>query len=209
MTSLWGPMGWITLHSISVAYPENPTISDKMILDRFMNSFGECITCPHCKEHFGRMFSTYKRGHPEWNSSKYNLFLAICRMHNTVNRRLDKPLQKTVAECIETLRNATTYTSSAIFRQNYVNHVIRNWAAFQSGEGMMMIGFAKEMGKINAEYWNPRDISFSEISFPEANVLEFVPERSVRASGNTLPVKAGMELPRVGFKVRNGRLGFV
>ena len=208
MTAIWGPMGWMTLHSISVAYPASPTELDKAILNQFMDKFGECITCNSCKGHFASMFGTYKRMHPEWNQSKKDLFLAICRMHNTVNRRLDKPLQKSVKECLETLRAATKHTSTSTFRQNYINHVIRNWSGFQSGEGMIMVGAARTMAKINTEYWNPRDTSFEDTDFVEDNVLEFVPEQRSRyefASGAPV-ILPGNGLPSVGFKIRGGRL---
>lgn len=156
------------------------------------------------------MFAKYKQIHPEWSNSRYDLFLAVCRMHNTVNRRLDKPLQKTVAECLTALKLATRDTPSPVFRQRYINHVIRNWVAFQNGEGMIMAAAAKEMAKINDQYWNPRNISFGDITFPEANVLEFVQvDRETVRVGSNIPTVAhlvGAELPKVGFKIRGGRL---
>ena len=202
-------MGWLTLHSISVAYPESPSSADREILNVFLNKFAECITCPSCKGHFTAMFAKYKQIHPEWANSRYDLFLAICRMHNTVNRRLDKPLQKTVAECLAALKLATRDTPSPVFRQRYITHVIRNWAAFQNGDGMIMVAAAKEMAKINDQYWNPRSVSFADITLPEANVLEFVPadRESVRVGPN-IPTVAHLtsgEIPRVGFKIQGGR----
>lgn len=206
MTAIWGPMGWITLHSISVAYPTNPSPEDKAILVRFMEQFRECITCPHCKSHFTSMFGTYKRYHPEWANSKYDLFLAVCRMHNTVNKRLDKPLQKTVQECLDALKLATKHTNSLTFRRSYINHVTRNWAAFQSGDGMIMVGCAKEMAKINEQYWAPRDVDFNEVSFPEANVLEFVPEdRALYKVSDNIPSFVPSQMKSVGFKLSGGK----
>lgn len=203
-------MGWLTLHSISVAYPESPTSADREILNVFMSKFAECITCPSCKSHFTGMFAKYRQIHPEWANSRYDLFLAVCRMHNTVNRRLDKPLQKTVSECLTALKLATRDTPCPAFRQRYINHVIRNWAAFQSGEGMIMVSAAKEMGKINDQYWNPRNVEFGSLEFPEANVLEFVPEDRERLRvGPNIPTVAHLtsgELPKVGFKIQGGRL---
>lgn len=210
MTSVWGPMGWITLHSISVAYPESPTSADKEILNRFMSKFEECITCPTCKGHFSLMFSRYKQIHPEWANSRYNLFLAICRMHNTVNKRLDKPLQKTVKDCLDALIVATRNNPSAVFRVSYIRHVARNWAAFQNGEGMIMVNAAKELAKINDQYWNPRDVSFDSLSFPEADVLEYIPnDRRQYIVGQNIPTIGHLtsgELPKVGFRVQGGRL---
>ena len=115
-------MGWMTLHSISVAYPDDPSQQDKQILEQFMNAFGECITCVYCRNHFRTMFMDYKSKVPTWKNSKKDLFLAICRMHNAVNKRLDKPRPKTVAECIEFLKRATSYTSQREFRDKYCTY---------------------------------------------------------------------------------------
>ena len=78
MTKLWGPLGWMTLHSVSAIYPESPSQEEKVLLNSFVEAFKETITCPTCKNHFTRMFHTYKIIHPEWNSSRFDLFLFVC-----------------------------------------------------------------------------------------------------------------------------------
>jgi hypothetical protein len=188
MTAIWGPMGWMTLHSISVCYPENPSPHDIEILNYFMDSFKGCITCPHCKDDFESMFSKYKITHPDWNLSKYNLFLAIVRMHNTVNRRLNKPSPKSVAESLEVLRNATKYTTQQEFRQKYIDHVIRNWSSlhFTGSAAVIALQNAQKMQKINSEYWNLREGSYN-IELPEADIFFDVSQYTagmIRPAGN-------------------------
>jgi hypothetical protein len=174
MTKVWGPMGWMTLHSISVCYPDEPTDGDKRVLDEFMNAFGSCITCIYCRTHFASMFADYKQKVPSWKNSKKDLFLAICRMHNAVNKRIDKPQPKTVAECIESLKRATTYTSPRDFREKYCNYLMRDWSSQRTyGEGLSGYTNAQKVRKINEEYWNNRETSYDSVSFEEDNVLEY------------------------------------
>lgn len=174
MTKVWGPMGWMTLHSISVCYPDEPTQTDKQILQEFMTAFGSCITCVYCRNHFASMFSDYKRKVPTWLNSKKDLFLAICRMHNAVNKRLDKPQPKTVSECIESLKRAITYTSPRDFRQRYCEYLIGDWMRQRyTGEGLGGLKSAETVKKINEEYWNKREVSYDDVSFEEDNVLEY------------------------------------
>lgn len=174
MTKVWGPMGWMTLHSISVCYPDEPSDSDKHILQEFMNAFGACITCMYCRQHFLSMFTDYKAKVPSWLNSKKDLFLAICRMHNAVNKRLDKPQPKTVEECIESLKRATSYTSARDFRSKYADYLIRDWFSQRnSGEGHVGYRNAHIVKKINDEYWNYREVSYDDISFEEDNVLDY------------------------------------
>jgi len=175
MTKVWGPMGWMTLHSISVAYPDNPSESDKSILNKFMDSFGLTITCAICRQHFGTMFGGYKKSVPSWANSKQDLFLAICRLHNTVNQRLDKPVPKTVSECIASLKTATTYTSQFDFRNKYIEYLHRDWIRFGRGSNYQTVAFnaIQNMRKINEDYWNSREVSYSNVNISEANVVTY------------------------------------
>jgi hypothetical protein len=180
-------MGWMTLHSISVCYPEEPTTEDKAVLDEFMNSFGFTITCPSCNQHFGEMFNGYKRSFPGWNNSRRDLFLAICRMHNTVNKRIDKPCPKTVKDCIDSLKNATSYTSPSDFRKRYIEYLRSQWRPQIIS---IQTRTVDKMRKINEEYWNPRDVSYSDVTFPEDNVLTY----------NNQPVVTKLVFPRLSLR---------
>lgn len=174
MTKVWGPMGWMTLHSISICYPENPSLEDKKVLNEFMNSFGGSITCIHCRNHFGTMFYDYKSKIPTWANSRKDLFLAICRMHNAVNKRLDKPQPKTIGECIEWLKRATSYTNPRDFRQKYCEYLLRDWSHQRNnGDGITGYKNSQVVNKINTEYWNNREVSYDNISFEEDNVLDY------------------------------------
>lgn len=174
MTKVWGPMGWMTLHSISICYPEEPTSNDKQILQEFMNAFGGSITCAYCRQHFVQMFSDYKSKVPSWLNSRRDLFLAVCRMHNAVNKRLDKPQPKTVVECIEFLKRATSYTNARTFRENYVNYLLRDWYSQRNhGEGLSGYKSAETVKRINEQYWNSHEVSYDQVSFEEDNVLDY------------------------------------
>ena len=172
MTAIWGPLGWMTLHSISVCYPDNPSQHDVEILNQFMGAFTTSITCPHCKDDFESMFLKYKVAHPEWSMNKYHLFLAMVRMHNTVNRKLNKPSPKSVSESLDFLRNATRYTTQKEFREKYIEHVIRNWSSLQftGSNAILALQNAIKMQKINSEYWNLREGSY-DIELPESDIF--------------------------------------
>lgn len=200
-TKVWGPLGWMTLHSISAIYPENPTSGERMLLEKFIDSFRESITCIHCKRHFESMLLTYKRKHPEWSSSRYNLFLFVCRMHNTVNKRLDKPIIPTLNNCIEILKTSTKITTPSQYRNAYINYLIQNWSRQQGGEGLVNLGFAKQMRKINDEYFTPRDTGYENIYFFEnGSVTEFISEDPKHYNaGPNLPNAATFSNIKVGF----------
>ena len=95
-------------------------------------------------------------------------------MHNAVNKRLDKPQPKTVAECIEWLKRATSYTTPASFRENYANYLLRDWLYQRNtGEGLGGYKNAEIVRKLNYEYWNLREVSYDSVSFEEDNILDY------------------------------------
>jgi hypothetical protein len=99
-------------------------------------------------------------------------------MHNSVNKRLDKPRPSTVLECLNTLKNATKYTTPFEFRKKYIEYLFRDWnihGRFTSYFFNAMIEIEK-MKKTNESYWNHKEVSYSEVTFAEDDVLSFANE---------------------------------
>jgi len=207
-TRLWGPLGWMTLHSVAAAYPELPTNEDKLILNKYLEAFRETISCPHCKGHFTSMFRTYRQIHPEWANTRYDFFLFVCRAHNTVNKRLDKPRIQTLQDCITALQGIVKITSATNYRIAYLNYLTNNYRSQQSGDGFIAMNYVREMRKINEEYWNPRDSNFQGLVFvASGDVLEFVPEDSSRYNiGKNLPNASRFINSNISIGFKNGRL---
>ena len=205
MTNVWGPLAWMTLHSISLNYPDTPAKEDKEILNRFMSFFADTISCPHCKTHFAIMFESYKARHPDWSSSRYKFFLFVVRVHNSVNRRLDKPVIPTVADCLTTISNNTKMTNARTYREKYLQYLLGNWTREVSPESFMMTRTVREMMKINNQYWNLRDGS-QQVFFPEADIVTPI-EATKGPRGNALPGLNPSGVPiNVGFRLKGGRL---
>ena len=178
MTKHWGPLGWITLHSISINYPDIPNSEDKSILKQYMEAFTETISCPSCKMHFSKIFKSYTSRMPNWADSRYNLFLFTARAHNTVNARIDKPRPATIKDCLASLSAATKLTSPKEFRNKYISYLFSNWAREGGGEGYIQSGNVRTMQKISAQYWDVRDNRFEGISFPEGDILTPIVDNS-------------------------------
>lgn len=197
MASIWGPMGWITLHSVAAAYPEFPSNEIQVVTFQFLEKFAETITCRYCKDDFTRMFNTYHRIYPDFLTSRAKFFLFTLRAHNTVNKRLEKPMFTTVSECLESLRNATTNTSSVQFRLNYFSYIARNWMHELGGDGRIKYNLVNDMKKINNTFYSQDGSEFNNF-FEEANVLELIQtEGTYRLSA---PILKFLTAPGVGFK---------
>jgi hypothetical protein len=198
MSKFWGPLGWMTLHSVSLIYPETPSLAEKAIAVKFVDAFAECISCHFCKTHFITMRAMYQISNPDYLDSRNNFALFVFRAHNTVNARLDKPKQATVSECLQTLKQASAQNSMLAFRTSYINYLINNWNKEAGGDAMITRGVVRELKKIIEEYFNPRDTgTLPEIA--EADVLTPIENRQLRFISPTHLVSVN-----VGF--RGGKL---
>jgi len=201
MTKLWGPLGWMTLHSVSLIYPEKPTPEEQKLASKFLDLFANTISCPTCKSHFKNMYAIYLTIHPKFLNSRQSFATFVFRAHNTVNKRLDKPIPRTVAECLSTLKTATSQTSFKQFRHAYIAYLARNWNQEQNGDGIITRGSVKEIQKIVTQYWDLRDDgTIPELQ--EENVLEFIEGRQMRVTGLGRTIST-----KVGFKGGKLRLG--
>lgn len=205
MTAIWGPLGWITLHSVATCYPESPTQSEKELMYSWLDMFRDTITCPHCREHFAGMLQTYRSSFPSMLNSRQEFSLFTFRAHNAVNRRLRKPIQGTLEECMATLQNNVKTRTAADYRISYINHITRHWKSWQDVTGVVALKKIAEMRKIEMTYIQPRDTNFNVTLTPDVVVL---PQDSLEPrEGPVEPRGRGVVLPkgqpgaRAGFRI--------
>jgi len=160
MTSIWGPLGWMTLHSVASCYPDSPTAYEITLTQTWLDMFQSTITCPSCREHFATALSGYRRTYPQMLTSRREFLLFTFRVHNSVNRRLNKPIHPTVAACFETLRNNVKTRSAKDYRAAYLNHIRRFWRTMQDASGLTSLKKINEMSKIEVEYTQKRENNF-------------------------------------------------
>ena len=205
MTAIWGPLGWMTLHSVATCYPESPTQSEKELMYSWLDMFRDTITCPHCREHFAGMLQTYRSSFPSMLNSRQEFSLFTFRAHNAVNRRLRKPIQGTLEECMATLQNNVKTRTAADYRISYINHITRHWKSWQDVTGVVALKKIAEMRKIEMTYIQPRDTNFKVTLTPDVVVL---PQDSLEPrEGPVEPRGRGVVLPkgqpgaRAGFRI--------
>ena len=157
MTAIWGPLGWMTLHSVAMCYPETPTAAEKELMRSWLDMFRDTITCPSCRGHFTTMLATYRASFSTMLNSRHDLAMFTFRAHNAVNRRLKKPVYSTVDECMATLKNNVKTRSARDYRVSYINHATRHWRIFQDITGITALKKLNEMRKIETDYFTSRD----------------------------------------------------
>lgn len=84
--NLWGRPVWKFLHSLTLAYPLEPTKDDKDNNLNFLKALGRVLPCEICKVHFGR---NLVENPPRLNTKK-DFFEWAVDVHNEVNGRTGK-----------------------------------------------------------------------------------------------------------------------
>jgi len=98
-TRVWGPAGWLFLHSIAQNYPWKPTIEQKQNYLQFFKLTGNVLPCRYCRESYQDFI---KEPSTELNlcvmKNRYTLVKWLYDIHNKVNKKLN-------VSCNETLKN--------------------------------------------------------------------------------------------------------
>jgi hypothetical protein len=85
--NIWGPSGWLFLHTITLMYPENPNpIEQKQYYDLF-HSLQYTLPCPSCREHYSESLKKF----PIKLNTREELVEWLVMIHNQVNISDGKP----------------------------------------------------------------------------------------------------------------------
>ena len=80
---VWGPHAWQFLHSITLAYPDNPTLEDKNNHAQFFNNIQYILPCQKCKGHYSQNIQNSPV--EQHLDNKESLFKRLVDIHNIVN----------------------------------------------------------------------------------------------------------------------------
>tara|TARA_B100002051_G_C16727933_1_gene636398 strand:+ start:383 stop:769 length:387 start_codon:yes stop_codon:yes gene_type:complete len=107
--NIWGPQAWTFLHSITLNYPETPTIQDKQNHKVFFESLQHVIPCPNCKKHYKQNLIKF----PIQLDSKNDFIQWLVNIHNEVNKKNKKRIWsvKEVKKKYKKMYDKTDYTN--------------------------------------------------------------------------------------------------
>lgn len=141
--------------------------------------------------------------YPSMMNSRKDFMLCTFRIHNSVNRRINKPIYPTVKACFEALQGNIKTRSAREYRAAYLTHIRKFWRSMQDVSGITAIKKISEMTKVEIEYLQKRDNNF-EKEFEEDNVI--LHPRALDAVGAEPPPQIRIDtttLPR--FSLFGGR----
>jgi len=180
----------MALHSAASLYPDTPTESERQLMTKWLDLFRDTITCPSCQGHFAELLSDYRAQFPNMMYSRNNFMLFTLRAHNSVNKRINKPIYPTVALCFDTLRNNVKITTTRSYRIAYINRMTMHWRVFQDMTGMAAMKKIHEMKKIEEGYMAARSDAFETIIPDDVVVINIGKQEQGVLPGIPRPVLA-------------------
>ena len=85
---IWGPSAWIFLHTITLNYPNNPTIQDKQNYKNFFINLHHILPCEWCSKNYIHHLQKYPIDN--YLNTKKNLVEWLINIHNEVNQIFNK-----------------------------------------------------------------------------------------------------------------------
>jgi hypothetical protein len=87
---IWGKHGWIFLHSVTLAYPDEPTENDKQNYRTFFNTLPTILPCSTCRQNLNKHME--KLSLEQALINKKSLVKWLISIHNETNIALGKPI---------------------------------------------------------------------------------------------------------------------
>lgn len=91
VTSVWGPAQWFVLHLTSFNYPTRPSCADKRRHARWLAATGRVLPCRYCRDNFEANLDAAGFFDPASFADREAFSRMVWRLHDAVNRMLDKP----------------------------------------------------------------------------------------------------------------------
>lgn len=88
-SSIWGPPMWFFLHTISIYYPDNPSLKIKNNYYNFFNNLQNMLPCNLCQKNYIKHLQQIPI--TPYLDSKKSLFQWVINLHNKVNIENNKP----------------------------------------------------------------------------------------------------------------------
>jgi hypothetical protein len=119
-TNVWGPAGWLFLHSIAQNYPWKPTEDQKKWYMSFFKSIGNVLPCRYCRESYIKFINE-----PDTNlnvsvmESRKLLVHWLYNVHEKVNKKLNKrgATLKSVWNRYESFRSKCTKSPEKVVKK--------------------------------------------------------------------------------------------
>src|ERR1044071_8282532 len=91
LPEIWGRYGWYFFHFVTMGYPDNPTIQDKIHYSQYIQNLQYVLPCDKCKNNLKQHLKKYPLT-TEALANRTNFVKWGIDLHNIVNYYFGKPM---------------------------------------------------------------------------------------------------------------------
>lgn len=132
--SVWGPIVWSTLHSLSIHVKEESFSKIKNELIDIIIKICSNLPCPTCTSHAKALLNRYTI--KARVKTKQDLIRILCVIHNEVNKRLKKTVLR-LEDCVRLHKDKSFKETQQIYYKTLMN--------MKFGEKMMLYNFHRKL----------------------------------------------------------------
>lgn len=89
ITKIWGPPMWISLHTVTFGYPNNPTDEQKIKYKKYFELVGDILPCKYCRESYKEFISSGStKLTDDVMENRHTLSRWFYDIHERVNKKL-------------------------------------------------------------------------------------------------------------------------
>lgn len=119
--TIWGPKAWFFLHSVTLAYPENPSGDDQNNIYHFFMSLRNSLPCKACNDHYAEYIGDGQKLRAATRVRR-NMIEWLIILHNKINA-INNKQQWSVKEVMEKYKSEYKIGANNCwsFYRNYPN----------------------------------------------------------------------------------------
>lgn len=92
----WGPHAWAMIHTIAATYPTHPTRTDTQYYRAYFESLAGVLPCAACRTGYRTLIREVVPLTHQTFADRMTLFRWTVELHNAVNAKLGKPIDRDV-----------------------------------------------------------------------------------------------------------------
>jgi hypothetical protein len=100
VSAIWGPALWLAIHCISMNYPSNPSIADKLHYRTWFEGLEHILPCGTCRNNFKTNLKDIDYDPETHFDSRLMFSYMVYKLHNNIRKMQGKSIDMTFNECI-------------------------------------------------------------------------------------------------------------
>ena len=120
--NIWGPSMWLSLHTITLNYPKNPSIHDKKAMNDFFTNLQYVLPCQKCSDNYANHLIKYPI--ENFLGSRNELVEWLINIHNEVNKSIGKKIL-TKEDALKKIHNQFKNIDNKLTIKEYITKNIK------------------------------------------------------------------------------------